>query len=55
MAHHTTPLQNYLIAAPIVFTTTYRFTCELQNATITLIDNGVTLSMAIIYQWYNLG
>lgn len=45
---YTTPNTNYTIAAPIVITTqpTVAPTCELQNATITLADNGGNT-----YQW----
>lgn len=42
------PNSNYILAAPIVITTqpTIAPTCELQNATITLVDNGGNT-----YQW----
>ena len=45
---YSTPNQNYLFAAPIVITTqpVVAPTCELQNATITLVDNGGNS-----YQW----
>ncbi|MBA4318732.1 MAG: gliding motility protein [Flavobacterium sp.] len=47
-APYTTPNPNYLISAPIVITTqpTVAPTCELENATITLVDNGGNT-----YQW----
>jgi len=47
-APYTTPNPNYLISAPIVITKqpTVAPTCELQNATITLVDNGGNT-----YQW----
>jgi gliding motility-associated-like protein len=47
-AAYTTPNPNYLISAPIVITTqpTVAPTCELENATITLVDNGGNS-----YQW----
>ena len=47
-APYTVPNSNYLISAPIVITTqpTVAPTCELQNATITLVDNGGNT-----YQW----
>jgi gliding motility-associated-like protein len=47
-APYTTPNQNYLISAPIVITTQPMVvpTCELQNAIITLVDNGGNT-----YQW----
>ena len=47
-APYTTPNPNYLIIAPIVITTqpTVLTTCELQNASITLVDNGGNT-----YQW----
>jgi gliding motility-associated-like protein len=47
-APYTTPHPNYLISAPIVITTQPKVapTCELQNATITLVDNGNNS-----YQW----
>ena len=45
---YTSPNSNYILAAPIVITTqpTIAPTCELQNATITLVDNGGNT-----YQW----
>lgn len=47
-APYTVPNPNYLISAPIVITTqpSVAPTCELQNATITLVDNGGNT-----YQW----
>ena len=47
-APYTTPNPNYLIIAPIVITTQpiVSPTCELQNASITLVDNGGNT-----YQW----
>jgi gliding motility-associated-like protein len=47
-APYTTPNPNYLISAPIVITTqpTVAPTCELENATISLVDNGGNT-----YQW----
>jgi gliding motility-associated-like protein len=47
-APYTIPHPNYVIAAPIVITSQPNVapTCEFQNATITLIDNGVNS-----YQW----
>lgn len=47
-APYSTPNPNYLISAPIVITTQpiVAPTCELQNATITLVDNGGN-----DYQW----
>ena len=47
-APYTTPNPNYLISAPIAITTQPNVTptCELENATITLVDNGGNT-----YQW----
>ncbi|HSN48839.1 MAG TPA: T9SS type B sorting domain-containing protein, partial [Flavobacterium sp.] len=47
-APYTTPHNNYLISAPIIITKqpTVAPTCELQNATISLVDNGGNS-----YQW----
>lgn len=47
-ALYTTPNPNYLISAPIAITTQPNVTptCELENATITLVDNGGNT-----YQW----
>ena len=47
-AGYTTPNNNYLFGAPIIITSqpTIAPTCELQNATITLLDNGGNN-----YQW----
>uniref|UniRef100_UPI0030CA474D IgGFc-binding protein n=1 Tax=uncultured Flavobacterium sp. TaxID=165435 RepID=UPI0030CA474D len=48
-ASYTNPNPNYLISAPIVITTQPAVTptCELQNATITIVDNDVDT-----YQWH---
>jgi hypothetical protein len=40
--------------AALLYYTNFSSNLRITNAIITLIDNGVILSMAIIYQWYNL-